>query len=265
VRRSGLDGLALDDTRLGLATERALELLTPGEPPTGESAVVIDPSVAAALIAAGAGEVLTAARWARPDLRAKGLLGTPVAAAAITVADDPTAGGFGGYRFDDEGWPSARTALIDAGNLTGVLADEAGAAHTGLPRTGHGRRGHGDGAIAARPSDLVVATGTDVDLPGMIGEGLLIEDADGATVDPASWRVTVRARRARKVSAGKLSGHAWTDVEVRGTLPALLGAVTGIGDIAETHPAGDDERAPPVSVTAPALATRAEVVPRRRG
>ena len=265
VRRAGLEGLGLDDAQLGRASERALELLTPGEPPTGESAVVLDPSVTAALIAAGAGEVLTAARWARPDLRAKGMLGTPVATAAISVADDPTAGGFAGYRFDDEGWPSARTALIEAGTLTGVLADEAGAAHTGLPRTGHGRRGHGDGALAARPSDLVVATGSDSDLPGAIGEGLVIEDADGAVVDPASWRVTVRARRARKVSAGKLSGHAWTDVEVRGALPALLGAVIGIGGAAETHPVGDDERAPAASATAPALATRAEVVPRRRG
>lgn len=265
ARRAGLEGLALDDAGLDRATERALELLTPGEPPTGESAVVLDPSVSAALLAAGAGQVLTAARWARPDLRARGMLGTPVAAAAVSVADDPTAGGFASYRFDDEGWPAARTALIEAGTLTGVLADEAGAAHAGLPRTGHGRRGHGDGAIAARPSDLVVAAGTDTDLPGMIGEGLLIEDADGATVDPASWRVTVRARRARKVSAGRLSGHAWTDVEVRGTLPALLGAVIGIGDAAETHPVGDGERAPPASVTAPALASRAEVVPRRRG
>lgn len=265
ARNAGLDGLALDDVQIGRATERALELLTPGEPPTGESAVGLDPSVTAALVAAGAGEVLTAARWARPDLAARALLGARIAAPEITVADDPTAAGFGGYRVDDEGWPATRTVLIDAGTLTGVLADEAGAAHTGLPRTGNGRRGHGGGAIAARPSDLFVAAGTGADLLAAIGDGLLIEDADGATVDLASWRVTVRARRARKVSAGKLSGHAWTDVEVRGALPALLGGVIAIGDALETHPVGGDDGAPPVSVTAPGVVTRAEIVPRRRG
>ena len=262
ARRAGLEALALDDARIARASERALELLTPGEPPLGEAVVVLDPSVAAALIAAGCGEVLTSAAWPRPDLAARGLLGAAVAAPAITIADDPTAGGFGGYAVDDEGWPAARTPLVEAGALAGVLTDEAGATHTGRPRTGNGRRRHVDGRVAAAPSDLHAGAGTTTDLLGAIGDGLLVEDADGATVDPASWRVTVRARRARRVAGGKLTGHVWTDVEVRGAVPALLGGVTAIGDTVEAHPVGGDDT--PISVTAPGLATRADVAPRRR-
>jgi predicted Zn-dependent protease len=264
ARRAGLEALGLDEARVARAARRALELLTPGEPPTGPSAVVLAPSVTAALVAAGAGEVLTAARWSRPDLAARALLGGTVAAPEVSIVDDPTAGGFAGYAVDDEGWPAARTELIAGGALRGVLGDEAGAAHAGTARTGHGRRRHGDGAVAARPSDLYVAAGTTTDLLAALGDGLRIEAADGATVDPASWRVTVRARRARKVVGGKLTGHAWSDVEVRGTLPELLGGVFAIGERTATFPVGGDD-APPASVTAPGLATRAEVLPRRRG
>ena len=86
---------------------------------------------------------------------------------------------------------------------------------------------------------------------------------DGAVVDPATWQVVVLARRARRFAGGKLTGHAWTDVEVRGDLPSLLGGVIAIGSELETRGNGADE---PVagSSTAPAIAARAEVQPRRR-
>lgn len=264
ARAGGLETLALDDAEIDRAAERALELLTPGAPPSGDAAVVIDPSIAAAAILAGAGGVLTTARWARPDLRARALVGQAIGAAAVTLTDDPAAGGFSGYAVDDEGWAAAPTPLITGGVLAGVLADEDGAARANVPRTGHGRRASGGGMVTPRPGHLVLAAGaaTPDELLAAIGDGVVIEDADGAAVDPATWRITVRARRARRVAHGKLTGHAWTDVELRAELPQLLGDVLALGADPRTTGAFDDDGVA-IAATAPAIATRATLSTRR--
>ncbi len=261
-RASGLEHLELPDDAIARTADRALELLTPGDVPVSATTVLLDPSVTAALVGAGVGEILTTEAWSRPDLAARSRLGQAVAAPMISIVDDPSAGGFAGYVRDDEGAPAAPTTLIDGGRLTAVLADARGAARTGLPRTGHGRRRLDDGAAAARPSDLVLRGGTahDDELLAAVGDGLVLEAGDGAYVDPRTWQVVVRAARARRVVGGKLSGHVWGDVELRGTLPALLGATTALGIDGPTATRLD---AAPASVTAPALVTRGEVVPRR--
>ena len=67
ARAAGLEALALDDDQVARATGRALESFDAlGEPPAGVTAVVLDPSVTAALLGAGIGDVLTTGRWARP-------------------------------------------------------------------------------------------------------------------------------------------------------------------------------------------------------
>ena len=259
VARAGAPA-PLDDTAIARAARGALERLTPGAAPHGETVLVLDGSCVAALVAAGIGEVATTGAWRRPDLAARPRLGQPIGAAAIAIADDPRAGGPGGYVVDDEGWPAARTAIVEGGVLVGVLADEAGAAATGLPRTGHGRRDVRRGAARARPSDLLVSTGAAEDgaLIGGVDDGVLVEDADGAVVDPATWRVVVRARRARRIAGGALTGHVWGDVAVRGAVPDLLGAVTAVGATATAYPRDGGG-----SVAAPAVATRGALAPRR--
>jgi len=265
ARAAGLEALALDDGAIATATRRALERLTPGEAPAGRHAVLLDPSIVAMLIGAGIGDVVTSARLRRPDLRAIGLLERPIAAPRIAVTDDPTVGGFGGYHFDDEGWPAARTVLVDGGMLRGVLTDAAGAAALHRARTGHGRRRHGDGAVAARSSELVLAPGTvtETALRGALGDGLALEDAEGVVVEPRTWRVTIRARRARRIVRGEPTGHAWAGIELRGDVPGLLGAVRAIGDTALAFPCRGDDDAPAAAVRAPALVTEADVQPRR--
>ncbi|MCB9564787.1 MAG: hypothetical protein H6708_30750 [Kofleriaceae bacterium] len=260
---AGVEALALPDAAITRATAQALELLTPGDVPAGEVAVVLDPSVTAALLARGVAAVATSGAWTMPDLAARARLGQTIAAADVTVVDDPTSGGFAGYAVDDEGQAAAPLTLVDRGVLAAVLCDAHGARRTGLPRTGHGRRRPGDGAATATASDLTMTAGAADDdaLLEAIGDGLLIEDALGAAVDPRRWQVVVRAARARRVVRGRLSGHVWGDVELRGEVPALLGGVTAIGAATATR-IGDDDGLPS-SVTAPAVATRGLITPRR--
>jgi TldD protein len=70
-----------------------------------------------------------------------GALGDRIAPEHVTIVDDPRlAGGFGSYRFDDEGHPAEESVLVCDGKLNGFLTDRLTSEALQLPRTGNGRR-----------------------------------------------------------------------------------------------------------------------------
>ncbi len=201
----GLEGADLSASEIERAAEGALTLLTSSQIEAGTRELLLDPSVAALLVGHGVARGFEGDAWVRGGARAETLQGKPAAAAIVTVRDDPTAGGaYGGYRFDDEGWPAAPLALIERGVVRGPLCDAAAAAALRRPRTGHGRRVGPLDAVEPRPSHLVLEAGArarDDLIAAVNGQGYLIESGVDGSGDPLSWRVAVRARRARESRA----------------------------------------------------------------
>lgn len=71
-----------------------------------------------------------------------GKLGEAVASSAVIVWDDGTrAGGFGTSPFDDEGVPTRRTPVIEAGVLRNYLLNCYAGRKLGMPTTGNASRG----------------------------------------------------------------------------------------------------------------------------
>jgi PmbA protein len=109
-------------------------------------------------------------------------LGQTVFDNKFQLLDDPMAAFQPSSRpCDDEGVPSQRTPLIEAGKVTSFLYDLQTAAMAGTHSTGSGRRGHG-GLPAPSPSAFVVAAGgtTFDEMVGDIKEGLVVEQLMGA-------------------------------------------------------------------------------------
>jgi predicted Zn-dependent protease len=90
---------------------------------------LLDPSVSAALLAA-----LTPLFTGEARVRSRS--GYPVFSRRVQVVDDATADA----RFDGEGTPTRRVALVEEGSLRAALRDLAAARRTGEPSTGHGVR-----------------------------------------------------------------------------------------------------------------------------
>jgi len=254
---SGLEGAELGGSEIERAAEGALTLLTSSQIEAGARELLLDPSVAALLVH-GVARGFEGDAWARGGARARTLEGKAAAADAVTLRDDPTAGGaYGGYRFDDEGWPAAPLALIERGVLRGPLCDAAAAAALRRPRTGHGRRVGPLDPVEPRPSHLVLAASArqrDDLLAAVDGQGFLIESGIDGGGDPLSWRVAVRARRAREIARGRLTGRVYGPVVVAGEVPALLGAVRALDKDVQVF--GWRERGAATSVATPSLLTR---------
>lgn len=249
--------LALTADDLTAASKAALELLTPGELDDGERSVVLDPSVVAILLDAASGLFTATATSTvtprRPEL----------ASPLVTLVDDPTTpAAYGAFAFDDEGEPATPVTLIDAGRIAARLSDRAG----GAP--GRGRRADHLGPVEPAPSHLHLVPGT-ADPHDLQGDGFLLEGGLGASFDPASDRIRITCARARELKAGNTTGRLYADVELAGTLTALLTAVDAVAANPAPfvpRPAGPTSRAPTWrSISAPALRTRGLVRARRPG
>jgi predicted Zn-dependent protease len=249
----GLDDQPLTPDELAAASEAALEVLTPGGFDDGECPVVLDPSVVAVILDAAARGLFTADAARRPEV-ARRLAAAPLASPLVTVVDDPTApGAYGGFAFDDEGQPAAPLTLIDAGRVVAPLSDRA----AGAP--GRGRRPGHLGRVAPSPSHLRLApTPGAVDLRQLHSNGFILEGGLGARLAADGDRICIACTRARELRAGTTTGRLYADVELVGSLSALLSAIDAI----DATPAGFAPRDPatplPIwrSISAPAVRTR---------
>jgi len=256
----GLDDQPLTPDDLAAASEAALEVLTPGGFEDGECPVVLDPSVVAVILDAAARSLFTADAARRPEVARRLAGAAPFASPLVTVLDDPTTpGAYGGFAFDDEGEPAAPLTLLDAGRVSAQLSDRA----AGAP--GRGRRPGHLGRVAPSPSHLRLVPGTGTgtgpgatDLRQLHTDGFVLEGGLGAYLDPGGDRIRVACTRARELRAGRTTGRLYADIELVGSLAALLSAVDAVDATPATSIPRDSAGPHPAwrSISAPALRTR---------
>ncbi len=161
-----------------------------------------------------------------------GRRGEVVAAPCVTLADDPTLpGGRGSAPFDDEGAPTARTTLVEAGVLRSFLTDRRHAERLGLPRTGNARRQDYRHAPAPRMTNLTLAPGeaSPEELIAEIREGLYVRTAGSGVVRPAEDRFSFEVLEGRRIERGRLT-HPVAGVRIEGAATDALAGIAAVGN-----------------------------------
>lgn len=135
------------------ASIEAIDFLHAAPVASGRYPVVLRASAAQELLAAFA-EAFSADEAQRGLSKLKGREGETVAAACVTILDDPlNPAGFAAAPFDGEGVPARAKAVIDQGRLTTLLHNLKTAAKQGVASTGNAARGYAS-AIAVAPSNF---------------------------------------------------------------------------------------------------------------
>jgi predicted Zn-dependent protease len=253
-----LDDQPLTAGDLTAASQAVLELMTPGSFDDGERAVVLEPSVVAILLDTAAAGRCTSVAARRPEVAGRAA-GPQLASPLITLVDDPTTpGAYGGFTFDDEGELAAPITLLDAGRIAGRLSGHAGGG------AGRGRRPGHRARVEPSCSHLQLVPGP-LATKQLYSDGFLLEGGLGATFDPATDRIRVACARARELRAGNTTGRIYADVELVGSLTALLSAVDAVARDPATFALHDPADREPRwrSISAPALRTRGLVRARR--
>ncbi|MCA1825544.1 MAG: TldD/PmbA family protein [Myxococcales bacterium] len=179
----------------------------------------------------------------------KGQIGKPILPFFLTILDDPTARALGSvslngfYRFDDQGVPGQRTALVDKGVLKSFLLSRAPVQGFTLSN-GHGRSAPGRDPVA-RMSNLIVESSKTVSAAklkeALIAEakrqdkpfGLLIRDVTGGNTDTSGYAYQAfkgQPRLVYKVDAKTGAETLVRGVEIVGTPLLSINKIIATGD-----------------------------------
>jgi len=145
--------------------------------------------------------------------------------------DDPTVNFQPSSRpCDDEGVPSQRTPLVEAGRVANFLYDLQTAALAKAHSTGNGSRGHG-GLPAPSPSAFVIAPGSTTfeEMVSDIKEGLVVEQLMGASQgNILGGDFSGNVLLGYKVENGKIVGRV-KDTMVSGNIYQVLKEIVAFG------------------------------------
>ncbi|HEX6263201.1 MAG TPA: TldD/PmbA family protein [Actinomycetota bacterium] len=222
------------------AAERGARLLGATKPSTERLPVVLDPWAASSFLGVLAG-ALSAEEVQKGRSLFAGKVGDSVGAGILTLVDDGRLpDGPGSTPFDDEGVPTGRTPLIEAGVLRGFLHNAQTAARGGTRSTGNAGRAGYRSVPGVSPANLVVEPGDDGPeaVLAQAGRGVYVQSVTGvhSGANPVSGEFSVGATGLR-IEEGSL-GEPLREMTIASTLQDVLGALVAIGSDLRFFPGG---------------------------
>jgi len=211
------------------AARRTLRRLGARRAPTCECPVVYEPETAASILRHLAGAIAGGSLYRRMSFLL-GLLGEPIASAAVTIVDDPLRpGGPASRPFDGEGVTQARRTVVDRGVLATYLLDSYSARRLGLRPTGHASRSVGD-APGAGPTNFYLEAGphTPAEIIASVPRGLYVTELIGFGVNLTTGDYS-RGAAGLWIENGELA-YPVEEITIAGNLRDMLRNVTMVGD-----------------------------------
>ena len=211
--------------------EQRLEWAAVSAPPPATTAPVLLLPEAVRALLAPVQQALVGKAFLLGTSPLAGSLGERVLHPSLFLTDDPLRDGKAGSRpVDDEGVPSFRAPLIEAGVIRRCIYDLETGALAGRPSTGHGRRSTFGKAQPAF-SNLVLHAG-EHDLASLLtrmGDGLLVDAVAGGTGGSSrSGTFTHPVVLGYRVQGGEVTGRV-EGVVIAGNVFDALGSIEGIG------------------------------------
>jgi PmbA protein len=232
---AGLDVAEVAD----LAVRRGLQLLGAGPPTTGRPLVVLEPRFTSTVLGLVAG-MLSGERVVKGRTPFADRVGHEVAAAGLTLVDDPTdPASLGASSIDGEGLACRPVPLVVDGTLEGFLHDSRSARGCGTTSTGSAVRSvRGAPVPGHRALHVDPGAGDLASFIAGLDEGLLVASLQGlhSGVNPVSGDLSVgveglmirNGEPAEPIREGTLAG----------AIPRLLLDIVGVGADREPQPGG---------------------------
>jgi TldD protein len=242
------------------AAQRALTLLDAVDAPTGRLPVVVGNGFGGVLLHEAVGHGLEADAIQKAASVYAGRLGEQVAPEFVTAYDDGSrANAWGSEGVDDEGTPTRRTTVIEAGRLTSYLYDLLRARKDGVESTGNGRRESFRHVPAPRMTNTFFAPGdaSPEELIGGVERGLYAVSFGGGQVEPATGDFVFGVSEGYLIENGRVAAPVRGATLVGNGLEALR-AIDGIaGDLEiATGYCGKDGQTIPAGVGQPHVRIR---------
>jgi TldD protein len=214
------------------AAAKALTLLDAVAAPSGSMPVVVGGGFGGVLFHEMTGHGLEADHIQKGASVYVGKLGERVAEPLLNAYDDGRLPGeWGSDAIDDEGQPTQKTQVIEAGRLTSYLYDRLSAERDGVASTGNGRRESFRDLPIPRMTNTYVAPG-DATPEAMIAEvdqGFYAVSFGGGQVDPATGDFVFGVSEGYLIENGRVTSPCRGATLIGNCLDALA-AIDAVGD-----------------------------------
>jgi TldD protein len=260
--RFGYEYFLEGDRAVGYAREavrQALVNLEAVPAPAGEMVVVLGPGWPGVLLHEAIGHGLEGDFNRKGTSAFSGRIGERVASELCTVVDDGTLPGRrGSLNMDDEGTPTERTVLIEAGRLRCYMQDRLNARLMGARSTGNGRRQSFAHLPMPRMTNTYMLPGPHApeEIIASVEKGVYARNFGGGQVDITSGKFVFSASEAYRIENGRL-GAPIREATLIGDGPTVLQRVAMVGNDLELDSGigicGKDGQSVPVGVGQPTL------------
>ena len=229
-RFSDLDAVELAE----YAAEMAMETVPKDKVREGKNNIILHPKVLSMIL--NDAFVPCVCADVAGALPMKDKVGKVVFNEQISVTDDATLPALAfSARFDDEGWPTQRNAIVEKGVFKGFLYDNLSALLNETLSTGNARRAHYTADVAVKPHNLLVEAG-DYDLEELFEEGDSVFVVDAlSTAKPVSGEVELTVLNSFSIEDGELYSSL-QPFHMKTSLQQILGRVAGVSSIREEIP-----------------------------
>jgi len=165
-------------------------------------------------------------------------LNKKVANKSLTILDDPLESNlFSFRRFDGEGQPSQKTAIIENGILKNFLYDSYNATKAGTQNTGHAARSPAS-LPQIHPTNIIIEPGK-TDVLKQVDKGVLIRQLMGVhTMNAATGDFSLNISEGYYIEKGKIK-HSLQNTMVAGNLFEILKNIQAYGKIQSEAYAGE--------------------------
>ena len=248
----------VDSQDIGIAAaNRAITLLEAKPAPAGKMSVIMSADAGGTMVHEACGHGLEA------DLVQKGLSvyggkeKQQVASSLVTVIDDGTIENkYGTLIFDDEGFKTQKSVLIEDGVLKGFMHDYLTSTKAGVKPTGNGRRESFENKPIPRMRNTYIAPGKDdpEKIVRSIKNGLLVKKMGGGQVNTVNGDFVFDVAEGYMIKDGSVS-HAVRGATLTGNGPEVLKMIDMVGrDLGYTiGTCGKDGQGAPVSDAQPTI------------
>jgi TldD protein len=214
------------------AAGKALTLLDAVPAPSGSMPVVVGGGFGGVLFHEMTGHGLEADHIQKGASVYVGKLGERVAEPLLNAYDDGRLPGeWGSDAIDDEGQPTQKTQVIEAGRLTSFLYDHLTAERDGVASTGNGRRESFRDLPIPRMTNTYIAPGdaTPEAMIAEVGSGFYAVSFGGGQVDPATGDFVFGVSEGYLIENGKVTSPCRGATLIGNCLEALA-AIDAVGD-----------------------------------
>jgi TldD protein len=219
-----------------ISKEKAERLLRADLAPKGRFRVVLDPEMTGVFAHEALGHAAEADSVVDRESILSNKTGKKIGSQMITIVDDPTAGYFGAYAFDDEGVEAKKTVIMEKGILKNFMNSRETARDTKQTPNGHARASGYDEPPIVRMSNTFLLPGKDKKEDVFdLKKGIYIKGMRGGSVDIFSGGFMFKAEEAYEIKNGEI-GNVLRDAAISGNILRTLNNVEAVGRDFDTSP-----------------------------